>query len=93
MLIDPLSLIGQTVDNLEMLSALLVDESDERVLDASRLTAEVANCKAAAGLCNALVLRLRIAAEHICSTHALELSYASPLQRPSANCDEFRELI
>jgi ADP-ribosylglycohydrolase len=93
MLVDPLSLIGQTVDNLEMLSALLVDESDERVYDASRLTHEVANCKAAAGLCNALVPRLKTAAEHIRSMHALELAYASPLQRSSANCDEFKELI
>lgn len=50
MLVDPLSLIGQTVDNLEMLSALLVDESDERVYDSARLTPGVANCKAAAGL-------------------------------------------
>jgi hypothetical protein len=31
-----------------MLSAFLVDESDERVYDASRLSPEVANCKAAA---------------------------------------------
>jgi hypothetical protein len=93
MLVDPLSLIGQTVDNLEMLSALLVDESDQRVFDASRLTPEVANCKAAASLCNALVPRLRTAAAHIRSSHALELSYASPVQRGSANCDEFKELM
>lgn len=93
MLVDPLSLIGQTVDHLEMLSALLVDESDERVIDASRLTPELANCRAAAGLCNALVPRLKYAAQHIRSSHALELSFTSPLYRPSANCDEFKELM
>jgi hypothetical protein len=93
MLVDPVSLIGQTVENLEMLSAFLVDESDERVYDASRLTPEVANCKAAAGLCNALLVRLKVAAEHIRSSQALELSFTSPLHRPSANCDEFKELM
>lgn len=93
MLVDPLSLIGQTVDNLEMISAFLLDESDERVYDASRLSPEVANSKAAVSLCNALLVRLKVAAQHIRSSHALELSYASPCQRPSANSDEFRELI
>lgn len=90
MLVDPVTLIGQTVENLEMLSAFLVDESDERVYDASRLSPEVANCKAAASLSNALILRLKVAAEHIRSSHALELSFTSPLRRSSANCDEFR---
>lgn len=37
--------------------------------------------------------RLRTAAEHIRSSHALELSFTSPLSRHSANCDEFKELI
>ena len=89
MFVDPLSLIGQAVDNLEMLSAFLVDETDERICDASRLTPEIANCKAAAGLCNALVPRLKRAAETIRSSQALEMSYTLPMQRPCANCDEF----
>jgi hypothetical protein len=89
MFVDPLTLIGRTVENLELLSAFLVDESDERVCDAARLTPEIANCRAAAHLCHSLVPRLKQAAEQIRSSQALEMSYTSPLQRPCANCDEF----
>ena len=89
MFVDSVTLIGQTVENLELLSAFLVDESDERVCDASRLSPEIANCRAAASLCHSLVPRLRQAAEQIRSSQALEMSYTSPMQRPCANCDAF----
>lgn len=89
MFVDPVSLIDQTVENLEMLSAFLVDESDERVCDAARLTPAIANCRAAANLCQSLVPRLKQAAEQIQSSQVLELSHTSPMQRPCANCDEF----
>ena len=89
MFVDPITLIGQTVENLEMLSAFLVDESDECVCDASLLSPKIANCKTAANLCNALVPRLKRAAETIHSSQAVEMSYATPMQRPCANCDEF----
>lgn len=92
MLVDPLSLIGQTVEHLEMVSVLLADESDPRVLDTAR-TPAVLNYQAAADLCHALMPRLRAAAENIRASQALELLEASPWQRPSTNCDEFTALV
>ena len=61
MFTDPVVLIDQTIDNLESLDALFIDEVDERIRNPARLTPEAKVCLDAHVAISALLPRLRAA--------------------------------
>jgi hypothetical protein len=61
MFIDPVVLIDQTIDNLESLNALFIDEVDERIRNPAMLSREARLCLDAHVAISALLPRLRAA--------------------------------
>jgi hypothetical protein len=61
MFTDPVVLIDQTIDNLESLDALFIDEVDERIRGPERLSPEAKLCLDAHVAISALLPRLRAA--------------------------------
>jgi hypothetical protein len=61
MFTDPLTLIDQTIDNLETLTALFEDESDERTRRAPDYTVSVQRCRDAQRAIAMLLPKLRAA--------------------------------
>jgi hypothetical protein len=61
MFTDPLTLIDQTIENLETLTALFEDESDARTQRPSELTARVQRCRDAQRAIAFLLPKLRAA--------------------------------
>jgi hypothetical protein len=59
MFIDPLTVIDATIENLELLSAFLSDEIDERTHDPDTLTPQSRKCKEALQAIKVLMPRLR----------------------------------
>ena len=81
MYIDTVSLIDQTIENLQLLSALFADELDERLRDPAQLSPEARRCRDALGATQYAIATLQAAR----STQAPQVSSA---QRVCANCDE-----
>lgn len=61
MFIDPLTLIDQTLENLEALTALFADEADARTMRSSELTARAQRCREAQRAIAFLLPKLRAA--------------------------------
>lgn len=61
MFIDPLTLIDQTIENLEALTALFEDETDARTVRSSELTLRTQRCREAQRAIAFLLPRLRAA--------------------------------
>lgn len=61
MFTDPAALIDQTIDNLESLDALFIDEVDEHIRNPARLTLEARLCLDAHVAISALLPRLKAA--------------------------------
>lgn len=78
MFTDPLLLIDQTIDNLEMLSVLFEDETDERTHRPSELTLEALRYRDAQRAIALLLPKLRAA-------RASQVSPAGP--RVCVNCE------
>lgn len=78
MFTDPVTLIDQTIDNLETLSVLFEDELDERTHRPAELTLGAQRCRDAQRAIVLLLPRLRAA-------RAMQLSQAQP--RYCVNCD------
>lgn len=79
MFIDPLHLIDQTIDNLELLCEVFKDEVDERIHSATGLTPEARLCKEAALMMQVLLPKLRAA-------RATQIRHRE-LARGCVNCD------
>ncbi len=81
MFTDPVTLIDQTIDNLESLDALFIDEVDERIRNPAKLTLEARLCLDAHVAISALLPRLKAA-------RSIQEAPRSPRQPPVCiNCD------
>jgi hypothetical protein len=81
MFVDPLSLIDETIDHLEMLAELFADEADSRVRQPGGITIAMRAAKDAQIAIDALLPKLRAA-------RATQQPRYSPGQLPFClNCD------
>ena len=80
-LASPLSVINETLANLQTLSELLLDEVDERVVTSHQLTTERRVCKEALQTIRVLIPKLQAVR---CTNVAAALDHP----RTCANCDD-----
>lgn len=81
MFIDPVTLIDQTIENLELLAQLFADELDERTHNPMQVTPEAHRCREALGATRLAITKLQA---------ARSVQAAPPVQalRVCVNCDD-----
>jgi hypothetical protein len=89
MFIDPVTLIDQTLENLELLSELFADELDERIRDTRVANAGTRQCQEALNAINMLLPALSVATTKLQAARSTQLAQGLPPQRMCANCDDY----
>jgi hypothetical protein len=88
MFIDPVTLIDQTIDNLQQLTELFSDDLDERVHDPERMTPEARTSKDAAHAIGLLMPHLKLAMIKLQSARSTHVPPSIPMQRVCANYND-----